>query len=86
MLKPRGQSWVRWLKGEKEHVHDENAIHGWERESIHSTIARLPLHVAYAVVVFGQAAIRQGKWKAVWLPPPTGNDKWLLFDLDQGVS
>ncbi|KAI9633387.1 alkaline-phosphatase-like protein [Dioszegia hungarica] len=31
--------------------------------------------------LFGQAAIRQGKWKAVWLPPPTGNDKWLLYDL-----
>ncbi|WWC69062.1 uncharacterized protein I206_102998 [Kwoniella pini CBS 10737] len=32
--------------------------------------------------LFGQAAIRQGKWKAVWLPPPTGKDEWLLFDLD----
>jgi hypothetical protein len=48
VLKPRGQSWVKWLKGEKEHVHDENAIHGWERESIHSTVARRALHVAYA--------------------------------------
>jgi hypothetical protein len=36
--------------------------------------------------VFGQAAIRQGSWKAVWLPPPTGNDKWLLFDLSVGGS
>lgn len=34
--------------------------------------------------VFGQAAIRQGKWKAVWLPPPTGNDQWQLYDLDTG--
>jgi hypothetical protein len=34
--------------------------------------------------VFGQAAIRQGSWKAVWLPPPTGNDKWLLYDLSVG--
>jgi hypothetical protein len=34
--------------------------------------------------VFGQAAIRQGSWKAVWLPPPTGNDKWLLYDLSIG--
>ncbi|KAK6908688.1 hypothetical protein I204_02022 [Kwoniella mangroviensis CBS 8886] len=33
--------------------------------------------------LFGQAAIRQGRWKAVWLPPPTGKDQWLLFDLDQ---
>jgi len=36
-------------------------------------------------VVFGQAAIRQGTWKAVWLPPPTGNDKWLLYDLSVGM-
>lgn len=34
--------------------------------------------------VFGQAAIRQGRWKAVWLPPPTGNDKWLLYDISTG--
>ncbi|WVF71808.1 hypothetical protein IAT40_006616 [Kwoniella sp. CBS 6097] len=31
--------------------------------------------------LFGQAAIRQGRWKAVWLPPPAGNDQWLLFDV-----
>lgn len=40
---------------------------------------------ADACQVFGQAAIRQGKWKAVWLPPPTGNDKWQLYDLSQGT-
>ncbi|WVQ99095.1 hypothetical protein IAU59_006227 [Kwoniella sp. CBS 9459] len=31
--------------------------------------------------LFGQAAIRQGRWKAIWLPPPAGNDEWLLFDV-----
>lgn len=36
--------------------------------------------------MFGQAAIRQGRWKAVWLPPPAGNDKWLLYDLSTGRS
>jgi arylsulfatase len=63
VLKPRGKSWVPWLTGKADVVHDENAIHGWE--------------------LFGQAAIRQGSWKAVWLPPPTGNGEWLLFDLSK---
>jgi arylsulfatase A-like enzyme len=43
-----------------------------------------PATIAH-VAVFGQAAIRQGRWKAVWLPPPTGNDKWLLYDLSIGT-
>jgi hypothetical protein len=44
------------------------------------------LHPKADRIVFGQAAIRQGKWKAVWLPPPTGNDKWLLYDLSTGMT
>jgi hypothetical protein len=29
---PRGKTWATWLDGSKNHVHDENAIHGWERK------------------------------------------------------
>lgn len=43
------------------------------------------MRISMDTIVFGQAAIRQGRWKAVWLPPPTGNDKWLLFDLASGT-
>lgn len=32
MLVPRGKSWVPWLKGDRNEVHDENAVHGWECE------------------------------------------------------
>jgi hypothetical protein len=32
VLQPRGKSWVPWLTSKTEVVHDENAIHGWERE------------------------------------------------------
>lgn len=32
VLVPRGRSWVPWLKGDRQEVHDENAVHGWERE------------------------------------------------------
>jgi arylsulfatase len=35
---------------------------------------------------FGIAAVRVGKWKALYLPPPRGLGKWELYDLstDQG--
>ncbi|CED84455.1 arylsulfatase [Phaffia rhodozyma] len=31
--------------------------------------------------LFGQQAIRRGHWKALFLPPPSGTDKWTLFNL-----
>jgi hypothetical protein len=34
VLRPRGKSWVPFLSGGEEVVHDENAIHGWERKCI----------------------------------------------------
>lgn len=33
--------------------------------------------------LFGQAAIRRGSWKALWLPAPAGPEKWQLFDLSK---
>lgn len=33
--------------------------------------------------LFGQAAIRRGNWKALWLPAPAGPEKWQLFDLSK---
>jgi arylsulfatase A-like enzyme len=31
----------------------------------------------------GRGAIRKANWKAVFIPPPKGNDKWQLYDLDK---
>ncbi|OMC56431.1 arylsulfatase [Mycobacterium sp. IS-836] len=31
--------------------------------------------------LFGRRAIRQGDWKALWLPPPYGPGTWQLYDL-----
>lgn len=31
----------------------------------------------------GQAAIRQGPWKAVFVPKPAGPEKWQLYDLSK---
>lgn len=31
--------------------------------------------------LFGLRAIRQGPWKAVWMPEPRGKDRWELYDM-----
>ena len=31
--------------------------------------------------LFGRKAIRQGDWKALWLPRPWGTGEWQLYDL-----
>ena len=33
--------------------------------------------------LFGRMGIRQGKWKAVFIPKPFGPARWQLYDLDQ---
>jgi len=33
--------------------------------------------------LFGQCAVRRGKWKALMIPEPLGLGKWELFDLDK---
>lgn len=33
--------------------------------------------------LFGQQAIRQGDWKAVFIPAPNGPEKWQLYDLSR---
>lgn len=33
--------------------------------------------------LFGQQAIRQGKWKAVFVPAPAGPETWQLYDLER---
>lgn len=33
--------------------------------------------------LFGQQAVRQGKWKALFIPQPLGTGEWELFNLDK---
>lgn len=33
--------------------------------------------------LFGQCALRTKNWKAVFVPPPRGNGKWMLFDIEK---
>jgi arylsulfatase A-like enzyme len=57
----RGRSWVSYLSGCEEEVHDARSGTGWE--------------------LFGRRAIRQGDWKALYLPAPYGPGAWQLYDL-----
>lgn len=61
VVNPSGKSWVPYLNGDSEEVHDEDCTHGWE--------------------LFGQQAIRQGKWKAIFIPEPAGREQWELYDI-----
>ncbi|HLG90477.1 MAG TPA: arylsulfatase [Alphaproteobacteria bacterium] len=36
--------------------------------------------------LFGRRAIRQGDWKALFLPPPYGPGQWQLYDLSKDVG
>ena len=36
--------------------------------------------------LFGRRAIRQGRWKAIWLDSPFGRNDWELFDLSADPS
>lgn len=36
--------------------------------------------------LFGLRAIRQGKWKAVYMTAPRGKDRWELFDLESDMG
>jgi arylsulfatase len=32
--------------------------------------------------MFGRRYVREGRWKAVHIPPPTGSGRWELFDIE----
>ena len=38
-------------------------------------------HTVTGWELFGRRAIRQGSWKAVWIPGPVGQATWQLYDL-----
>ncbi|WP_454256713.1 arylsulfatase [Pseudomonas sp. Marseille-Q8238] len=61
VAEPRGKSWLGYLSGETEQVHDEQTVTGWE--------------------LFGMRALRQGSWKALYIPAPLGPATWQLYDL-----
>lgn len=62
---PRGKSWAPHLGSDD---YTMTSVHG---EDVH----------VHGWELFGQRAIREGKWKAVWLPAPRGKEDWELYDV-----
>ncbi|KAJ6071762.1 hypothetical protein N7499_009776 [Penicillium canescens] len=63
---PRGQSWVSHL-----------ASSDYKATSVHKEDVYI-----HGWELFGMRAIREGKWKAVWIAQPRGKDEWELFNVE----
>ncbi|KAH8425266.1 uncharacterized protein LDX57_003023 [Aspergillus melleus] len=63
----RGSSWVSHLSGQTGSFHDEDKREGY----------------ITGWELFGLRAIRQGPWKALFMAPPRGKDRWELYNLDR---
>ncbi|KAJ0353890.1 hypothetical protein COL154_011991 [Colletotrichum chrysophilum] len=66
---PRGKSWVSHLSS-PDYCAADSTVHG---EDVH----------VHGWELFGLRAIREGKWKAVWLNKPRGKDDWELYDVEK---
>ncbi|KAJ5341373.1 hypothetical protein N7541_010497, partial [Penicillium brevicompactum] len=67
---PRGRSWVSHLSSGE-----------LKKTSVHKE----DVHI-HGWELFGQRAIREGKWKAVWIAKPRGKDDWELYDVESDPS
>lgn len=65
---PRGKSWVQHLQS-PDYADNKSTVHG-EDTHIHGW------------ELFGNRAIREGKWKAVWQAEPRGKEDWELYDME----
>lgn len=51
---------------------------------LHGAASRVhPEDFIYGWELCGRGAIRKGNWKADFIPPPKGTDKWQLYDLSK---
>ncbi|KAJ9639277.1 hypothetical protein H2204_003888 [Knufia peltigerae] len=62
---PRGKSWVSHLSSSD---YRGSSVHG---EDVH----------VHGWELFGQRAIREGEWKAVWIDKPRGKGDWQLYNV-----
>lgn len=67
VVTPRGKSWVSHLSSQSL---AETSVHG---EDTH----------VHGWELFGQRAIREGIWKAVWINKPRGKDDWELYNMEK---
>lgn len=74
VVQPRGRSWVQHLSSLQ-----ESSPHGGAGES-ETSIHGEETHV-HGWELFGQQAIREGSWKALWIEAPKGKSGWELYNL-----
>lgn len=53
--------------------------------SMSDTVHGEDIHI-HGWELFGQRAIRQGVWKAIWIPKPRGKDDWELYNVHDDPS
>ncbi|KAH6898038.1 alkaline-phosphatase-like protein [Thelonectria olida] len=70
IVMPCGKSWVQHLSSPDYYSAPSSTVHG---EDVH----------VHGWELFGQRAIREGKYKAVWIGNPRGKDDWELHDLSE---
>ncbi|RFU27458.1 hypothetical protein B7463_g8879, partial [Scytalidium lignicola] len=70
VVKPRGKSWIPHLSSMD---YSKTTVHG-EDAHIHGW------------EFLNQRAIREGKWKAIWLSHPRGKDDWELYNVEDDPS
>ncbi len=63
----RGKSWVSHLSS---------------RDILNTSVHGEEGHI-HGWELFGQCAIREGSWKAVWIPAPRGKDDWELYNVKE---
>lgn len=72
VVEPRGKSWVPHLKT-ADYAAEDSTVHG---EDVH----------IHGWELFQNRAIREGKWKAIWMPKPRGKEEWELYDVEDDPS
>lgn len=69
---PRGKSWKPHLNSFKSTQLTINL----DESSVHAEDAHI-----HGWELFGERGIREGPWKAIWIPPPRGPASWQLFHI-----
>ncbi|KAF2238418.1 arylsulfatase [Viridothelium virens] len=82
----RGTSWLPYLRHASDDCSSAAAPATLTNGSSTPSSPPARIHAEESVTgweLFGRLAVRQGKWKATFIPAPYGPEVWELFDLEQ---
>ena len=69
----RPAPWESWMQHLSSDDYSQSSMHG---EDVH----------IHGWELFGQRAIRRGRWKAVWISKPKGKGDWELYDMVEDLA